>query len=113
MYNISEKGRNCLLKHPSSSFSFSIFLTFYLHTLRKCSGRKKVQIELTFLTLPPPAKKLSVLITFPTIFFVFKETKGVALEDIDLLFGERALGALPEDLDKAELRVEEREMAEA
>lgn len=44
---------------------------------------------------------------------MFKETKGVALEDIDLLFGERALGALPEDLDKAELRVEEREMAEA
>jgi len=42
----------------------------------------------------------NLLITFPTIFFFFKETKQVSLEDIDLLFGERALGTLPDDLHK-------------
>jgi hypothetical protein len=35
------------------------------------------------------------------VFFFFKETKQVSLEDIDLLFGERALGTLPDDLHKA------------
>jgi len=40
------------------------------------------------------------VITFPTIWFLFKETKGLSLEDIDLLFGDRALGALPENLEK-------------
>lgn len=34
------------------------------------------------------------------MFFFFKETKQVSLEDIDLLFGERALGTLPDDLHK-------------
>jgi hypothetical protein len=34
------------------------------------------------------------------VFFIFKETKQVSLEDIDLLFGERALGTLPDDLHK-------------
>jgi hypothetical protein len=60
----------------------------------------------------------NLCITFPTIFFVFKvsllrvyhgrrmglmwsqETKQLSLEEIDLLFGERALGTLPERLDK-------------
>lgn len=42
----------------------------------------------------------NICITFPVIFFLFKETKQVSLEDIDLLFGERALGTLPEDLNK-------------
>ncbi|KAF2732768.1 general substrate transporter [Polyplosphaeria fusca] len=41
----------------------------------------------------------NLVVTLPTIFFVFKETKQLTLEEIDLLFGERALGALPEDLD--------------
>lgn len=40
------------------------------------------------------------VVTLPTVFFVFKETKGVSLEEIDLLFGERALGALPSDIEK-------------
>jgi len=44
----------------------------------------------------------NIVVTFPTIFFVFKETKQKTLEEIDLLFGERALGTLPKDLkDKA------------
>ena len=30
----------------------------------------------------------------------FKETTQVSLENIDLLFGERALGTLPDDLNK-------------
>jgi len=42
----------------------------------------------------------NILVTFPTIFFMFKETTQVSLEDIDLLFGERALGTLPNDLHK-------------
>lgn len=42
----------------------------------------------------------NIVITFPVIFFFFKETKQVSLEDIDLLFGERALGTLPDDLHK-------------
>ncbi|KAF1996610.1 sugar carrier protein A [Amniculicola lignicola CBS 123094] len=41
----------------------------------------------------------NVCVTFPTIFFVFKETKQLTLEEIDLLFGERALGSLPNNLD--------------
>ena len=42
----------------------------------------------------------NIAVTFPVVFFFFKETKQVSLEDIDLLFGERALGALPNDLHK-------------
>ncbi|CAG8979141.1 hypothetical protein HYALB_00000274 [Hymenoscyphus albidus] len=42
----------------------------------------------------------NIVVTFPVIFFFFKETKQVSLEDIDLLFGERALGTLPDDLHK-------------
>ncbi|KAF2403340.1 general substrate transporter [Trichodelitschia bisporula] len=46
-------------------------------------------------------------ITFPTIYFVFKETKQLSLEEIDLLFGERALGALPKDLEKRDVELVE------
>ncbi|KAF4630124.1 hypothetical protein G7Y89_g8015 [Cudoniella acicularis] len=42
----------------------------------------------------------NILVTFPVIFLFFKETKQVSLEDIDLLFGERALGTLLDDLNK-------------
>lgn len=41
-----------------------------------------------------------IVITIPIVFFFFKETKQVSLEDIDLLFGERSLGTLPKDLNK-------------
>ncbi|KAI7087229.1 general substrate transporter [Hortaea werneckii] len=40
----------------------------------------------------------NILVTIPTIFFFFKETNQKSLEDIDLLFGARALGTLPEHL---------------
>ena len=49
----------------------------------------------------------NVLVTFPVIFLFFKETKRVSLEDVDLLFGERALGTLPENLNKDVLRPEQ------
>jgi hypothetical protein len=42
----------------------------------------------------------NICVTIPVVFFFFKETKQVSLEDIDLLFGERALGTLPDDLHK-------------
>jgi len=42
----------------------------------------------------------NIVVTIPVIFFFFKETKQLSLEDIDLLFGERALGTLPDDLNK-------------
>jgi MFS family permease len=50
----------------------------------------------------------NIVITFPVIFFFFKETTKVSLEDIDLLFGERALGTLPHNLNK-EVQLEERD----
>ncbi|KAK5006408.1 hypothetical protein LTR28_006536, partial [Elasticomyces elasticus] len=34
----------------------------------------------------------NVAVTIPTVFFVFKETTQKSLEEIDLLFGERASG---------------------
>lgn len=46
----------------------------------------------------------NIVVTFPTIFFLFKETTQVSLEDVDLLFGERALGTLPEDLNKGVIK---------
>ena len=45
----------------------------------------------------------NIVITLPTVYFVFKETKQKSLEEIDLLFGERALGALPAELDLKEI----------
>ncbi|KAI5786603.1 general substrate transporter [Pyronema domesticum] len=33
----------------------------------------------------------NIVITFPTVFFMFKETKGVSLEEMDALFGETSV----------------------
>jgi hypothetical protein len=33
----------------------------------------------------------NIVITFPTVFFIFKETKGVSLEEMDALFGETSV----------------------
>ena len=35
-----------------------------------------------------------------------QETKQLSLEEIDLLFGERALGTLPDDLDDKQRQIE-------
>jgi hypothetical protein len=56
----------------------------------------------------------NIVVTFPTVFFVFKETKQMTLEEIDLLFGERALGTIDNDINaekSPEVVVEEREQA--
>lgn len=53
---------------------------------------------------------LDVCITIPTVFFFFKETKQKSLEEIDLLFGGRALGTLPENV---EAKAAEAEMNKA
>ncbi|PGH21365.1 hypothetical protein AJ80_03282 [Polytolypa hystricis UAMH7299] len=55
----------------------------------------------------------NTVVTFPTIFFLFKETKKLTLEEIDLLFGERALGSLPEELDTKMSHVEEEDATAA
>lgn len=48
-----------------------------------------------------------LVVTLPTVFFVFKETKGVSLEEMDLLFGERVFGDLQGDGEKhGELQIE-------
>lgn len=39
-----------------------------------------------------------LVVTIPTIYLLFKETKQKTLEEIDLLFGGRALGTLSSDL---------------
>lgn len=49
---------------------------------------------------------LDVCITIPTVFFFFKETKQKSLEEIDLLFGGRALGTLPENVEAKAAEVE-------
>ncbi|CAA9960524.1 hypothetical protein P3342_006021 [Pyrenophora teres f. teres] len=48
----------------------------------------------------------NLLVTLPTVFFVFKETKQLTLEEIDFLFGERAEGMLPDDLDDKQKVIE-------
>ena len=41
-----------------------------------------------------------MVVTLPVLIIFFKETKGMSLEEIDLMFGGRALGTLPSDLEK-------------
>lgn len=45
-------------------------------------------------------------VTIPTIFFWFKETKQKSLEEIDLLFGGRALGSLDDNITSKTVEVE-------
>lgn len=45
-------------------------------------------------------------VTIPTIFFWFKETKQKSLEEIDLLFGGRALGALDDNINSKAVELE-------
>ncbi|CAK4030533.1 MFS sugar transporter [Lecanosticta acicola] len=45
----------------------------------------------------------NVLVTIPTIAFVFKETNRLSLEEIDTLFGGRALGTLPKELEERDV----------
>ncbi|KAL4864660.1 hypothetical protein BDV12DRAFT_9068 [Aspergillus spectabilis] len=40
----------------------------------------------------------NICVTLPIVYLFFVETKQKSLEDIDLLFGGRALGTLPEDI---------------
>lgn len=43
------------------------------------------------------------MITIPTIWFLFKETSRKSLEEIDLLFGDRALGTLPDTIEEKDV----------
>ncbi|KAF4346013.1 hypothetical protein FBEOM_35 [Fusarium beomiforme] len=42
----------------------------------------------------------NLVVTLPTLILAFRETKGLSLEEIDLMFGDRALGNLPADIEK-------------
>ncbi|KAM5346642.1 hypothetical protein ACJ41O_009647 [Fusarium nematophilum] len=42
----------------------------------------------------------NLIITLPVLILFFRETKGMSLEEIDLMFGDRALGNLPADIEK-------------
>jgi len=50
----------------------------------------------------------NLVVTLPVVWFCFKETTQVSLENIDLLFGERALGTLPDDLNKEAMDLQPR-----
>jgi hypothetical protein len=41
----------------------------------------------------------NILVTIPTVWLLFPETSQKSLEDIDLLFGDRALGTLPDHIE--------------
>ncbi|KAM0439861.1 hypothetical protein ACHAPT_000958 [Fusarium lateritium] len=43
----------------------------------------------------------NLVVTLPVLLFFFRETKGLSLEEIDLMFGDRALGNLPADIEKS------------
>lgn len=53
---------------------------------------------------------LDLFVSLPVIYFFFQETKQKSLEEIDILFGGRALGTLPEDV-TSKPTAEEREHA--
>ncbi|KAJ5601723.1 hypothetical protein N7510_011257 [Penicillium lagena] len=48
----------------------------------------------------------NLCVSLPVIYFFFQETKQKSLEEIDLLFGGRALGTLPEEVGVVALRDE-------
>lgn len=50
----------------------------------------------------------NIVITFPTIWFTFKETKQLTLEEIDMLFGGHAAGTLPNDLELQSENIDEK-----
>ena len=60
-----------------------------LQSLTAIQGLKKLGWKFYF-----PFVAWNLLVTVPTVFFLFKETKQRSLEEIDLLFGARAAGNL-------------------
>lgn len=61
--------------------------------------------------LGPPARtdKLDICITLPVIYFFFKETTQKSLEEIDLLFGQSAVGVVPEGMEETATSAEDQE----
>jgi hypothetical protein len=56
--------------------------------------------ELLFKPIGSHRIAFNLVITLPVLIFSFRETKGLSLEEIDLMFGDRALGNLPADIEK-------------
>lgn len=40
------------------------------------------------------------MVALPCLILLFRETKGLTLEEIDVMFGGRALGTLADDMEK-------------
>ncbi|XP_014556439.1 hypothetical protein COCVIDRAFT_37930 [Bipolaris victoriae FI3] len=55
----------------------------------------------------------NICVTLPTIWFVFKETKQLTLEEIDLLFGDEDMGTLAGGLDDKQKQIELERIASA
>ncbi|EME88661.1 uncharacterized protein MYCFIDRAFT_80042 [Pseudocercospora fijiensis CIRAD86] len=45
----------------------------------------------------------NLVVTIPVIWVFFQETNGLSLEEIDILFGERALGTLPREIGEGDV----------
>lgn len=53
-----------------------------------------------FVSLTRALAAFDLVITLPCLILLFKETKGMSLEEIDIMFGGRALGTLADDMEK-------------
>lgn len=80
-----------------------------------CAGEDRVEVLLNFCSMEYvtpfdcpcyDTDEPDVCVTIPTIFFWFKETKQKSLEEIDLLFGGRALGTLDDDINSKAVEFE-------
>ncbi|KAK1140751.1 hypothetical protein N8T08_009952 [Aspergillus melleus] len=85
---------------------YSIGGVFFLFCVTCIFSASFGSISWVYMSEVMPMQIRDVFITIPTIFIWFKETKQKSLEEIDLLFGGRALGMLSNDLNEKGLEVE-------
>lgn len=66
------------------------FVFFFFATKKKERKKEKANEAIAW----------DLIITLPCLILLFKETKGLSLEEIDVMFGGRALGTLDDDMEK-------------